>query len=353
MWPFIIFSSSLRACKPGCYIRMKKKSTIEDVAKAAGVSITTVSRVLNKVPSVNVRNRIKTEEAIRKLHFRPNVSAQRLAGGKSNTIVLVIPHYRGVFHSFYAIEIIRAIGSICERMRLDLLLHLGSKQAILNLSSVDGVVFADLIDNADQLDEALKAEVPAVVINKQVDVENVNCIYVDNKIGAREAVNYLIDSGHNLIAHISGDLATQAAQERLKGYKKALSAHKINLGDKYIFKADYSRNSARKAAEKIVKMHERPTAIFVASDDMAMEVASFLAEKNIRVPDDISIIGFDDDPVGLFGQIRLTTVRQPLTEMCEKALEILLYLIAKKPMSAGSVKLKTELVIRDSVAPLV
>ena len=109
------------------------KTRIEQVAKVAGVSTTTVSRVINKVPSVTVKNRIKVEEAIRKLKYRPNVSAQRLAGGRTNTVALVIPRYQGIFHSFYAIEIIQAIGTVCERMRLDLLLHLGGKQTILNL----------------------------------------------------------------------------------------------------------------------------------------------------------------------------------------------------------------------------
>lgn len=327
-----------------------RKITIEDVAKAAGVSTTTVSRVINKVPSVDPTNRIKVEEAIRKLKYRPNSSAQRLAGGKSNTVALVIPRYSGVFRSFYAIEIIRAIGTVCESMRLDLLLHLGGKTAILNLSSLDGIIFSDIIENESQLDEALKQGIPTVVINKRVESKEVNCIYIDNEAGAFEAVNYLVSLGHKAIAHISGDLNTQAATDRLKGYQKALEVNKIPLDENYIFKADYSRNSARKQAENILKMHSRPTAIFVASDDMAMEVISCFNEKRIKVPQDISIIGFDDDPVGLFGQIRLTTVRQPLSQMCEKALEVLLYLMIKKPMAIKANALKTELVIRDSVS---
>ncbi len=329
-----------------------EKITIEDVARSARVSTTTVSRVINKVPSVTSRNRLKVEEAIRKLKYRPNTSAQRLAGGRTNTISLVIPRYSGLFRSFYAIEIIRSIGTICERMKLDLLLHLGGKRAFLNLGSVDGIVFADVIGNDNQLNEALRGDIPSVVLNKKIDSKDVNCIYIDNKAGAREAVNYLINMKHKSIAHITGDLHTQAAQERIKGYKKALADAGLTVNEKYIFKADYSRNSARAASEKIIKMQKRPTAIFVASDDMAMEVISFLSEKGIKVPGDISIIGFDDDPIGVFGSVRLTTVRQPLVEMCEKSLEILLYLISNKPVTIKSSILKAELVIRDSVASL-
>lgn len=329
-----------------------KKITIEDVAKAAGVSITTVSRVLNQAPSVNPRNRTKVEEAIRKLKYKPNVSAQRLAGGKTNTVALVIPRYPGVFHSFYAMEIIRGVGTACERMKLDLLLHLGGKNAQLNFGAIDGIIFADIIANESQLDAALKQGIPGVVINKRIDSKSVHSVYIDNEQGAFEAVKYLISLGHKFIAHITGDLATQAAQDRLKGYQKALRESNILLDDKYVFKADYSRNSARKSSEAIIKMHQRPTAIFVASDDMAMETVSVLAEKGIKVPAGISIIGFDDDPVGLFGSVRLTTVKQPLIEMCEKALEILLYLIVNKPMAVECMALKPELVIRDSVASL-
>jgi LacI family transcriptional regulator len=329
-----------------------KKITIEDVAKAAGVSITTVSRVLNKVPSVASRNRIKVEEAIRKLKYQPNVIAQRLAGGKTNTVALVIPRYPGVFHSFYAIEIIRAIGASCERMKLDLLLHLGSKNSQLNWGAVDGVIFADIIGNESQLNLALTQHMPSVVINKKLEDKNVHCIFIDNEQGAFEAVKYLISLGHQSIAHISGDLTTQAAQDRLKGYQWALNERDIKIDNNLIFKADYSRSSARKACESIIKMRAKPTAIFVASDDMAMETISVLTEKGIKVPQDISIIGFDDDPVGLFGQIRLTTVKQPLAEMCEKALEILLYLIVNKPMAVECTPLRPELVIRDSVVSL-
>jgi LacI family transcriptional regulator len=325
------------------------KVTIQDVAKVANVSITTVSRVINKTPSVTAKNRLRVEEAIRKLKFKPNISAQRLAGGKTNTIGLVIPFYPGLFHSFYAIEIIRAIGAVCERMRMDLLLHLSTRNAVLNFNAVDGIVFADIIDNVAQVDEAIKQGIPSVVINRNFEQSQVNCVYIDNKAGAYEAVNYLIGLNHKIIAHISGDLNTQAASERLAGYKKALVDKGILASDKYIFKADYSRNSSRKAVEAIIKTDKRPTAIFVASDDMAMEAISALAEKRINVPQDISVIGFDDDPIGLFGQIRLTTVHQPLNEMCEKALETLLYLIAGKPVSLKNAALKPQLVIRDSV----
>ncbi len=326
-----------------------KKVTIEHVAREAGVSITTVSRVINKTPSVSPANRLKVEEAVRKLKFKPNTSAQRLAGGKTNTIALVIPRYSGVFHSFYAIEIIRALGTACERMHLDLLLHLGSRNAAFNFNAVDGIIFADIIGNEPQLEEALKQGIPSVVINKRLETNDVNCIYVDNKSGAYEAVSYLISSGHKSIAHITGDVTTQAAQDRLKGYKKALEDNSISLSEKYILKGDYSRNSARLACEKIIKLDKRPTGIFVSSDDMAMEVISALAEKGIKTPRDISIVGFDDDPIGLFGQIRLTTVHQPLTEMCEKGLEVLLYIISGKPVAVKHLPFKPQLVIRDSV----
>jgi len=126
---------------------VKKKVSIEDVAARAGVSITTVSRVINNFPTVTKKNRIKVEEAVAALKFRPNVSAQRLARGLSNAVGLVMPGYPGIFHSFYAIEIIRGVGHACEALRLDLIFHITDGFNPLNTSNVGGVIFADIIDN--------------------------------------------------------------------------------------------------------------------------------------------------------------------------------------------------------------
>jgi LacI family transcriptional regulator len=334
-------------------VRLKKSPSknvsIEDVARRAGVSITTVSRVINKAKTVKEKNRLQVLAAIKELNFHPSVVAQRLASGKSNVVALVIPRYEGVFYSFYALELIRGIGTLCEALKLDLLLHLTDVRSELSLQGVGGIIFADIIGNRHQLEAALKKQLPCVVINNYAEDLDVSCIAVDNAAGAMRAVDYLVSLGHRKIAHISGDTVTQAAAQRLEGYKKSLKKNNIPERPEYIFKTDYSRGQARQAAEKIFKMDNPPQAVFVASDSMALEVMAVARELGKRIPEDLSIVGFDDNPSGLYGPVALTTVRQPLIKMAEEGVKELHRLISAG--QAGLPKkllLPAELVIRES-----
>jgi LacI family transcriptional regulator len=291
--------------------------SIEDVARLAGVSITTVSRVINKFPSVKEKNRVKVLDAVRQLKFQPSVFAQRLATGKTNEVALIMPRYEGIFYSFYALELIRGIGTLCEALKLDLLLHITDVRSPLSVRGIGGVIFADIIGNRHQLEDVLSRGIPCVIINNYVEDLEVSCIAIDNVGGAEAAVNYLISLGHKKIAHISGDLVTQAAAQRYEGYKRALKKNNIALGEECLFKTDYSRGQARQAAERLVKMPNPPTAVFVASDSMALEVMTVVRESGKEIPRDLSIVGFDDNPSGLYGPVALTTVRQPLIKMAE------------------------------------
>lgn len=332
-------------------MRVKKPSTsisIEDVARKAGVSISTVSRVINKSLSVKERNRVRVLEVVKELNFQPSVFAQRLATGKSNVIALVIPRYEGLFYSFYALELIRGIGTLASTLKLDLLLHLADNRSQFNPRSVGGIIFADIIGNRPQIDEALKQGIPSIVINNYVEDIDVSCIAVDNRGGAENAVNYLLSLGHTKVAHISGDVVTQAAKHRLEGYRKALEKNRIPVREEYIARTDYSRGQARQATERLLQLEDRPTAIFVASDSMALEVMAVASEAGIKVPDDLSIVGFDDNPSGLYGPVSLTTVKQPLVRMAQESVKELDILMKSKKKLVKRLFLPTELVIRES-----
>ncbi|MCU0665653.1 MAG: LacI family transcriptional regulator [Candidatus Omnitrophica bacterium] len=330
-----------------------KAVSIEDVARAAGVSPATVSRVVNKLPSVKAKNRLKVLEVVKQMHYQPSIIAQRLATGKSNTVALVIPRYEGMFYSFYALELIRGIGTLCEVLKLDLLLHLSDANSVLGLNGVGGVIFADIIANRNQLEDAYANKIPCVVINNYVSDLDVNCIVIDNQGGAEQAVNYLISLEHKKIGHITGDLITQAAAQRLEGYKQALEKHNIALRPDYIIRTDYSRGQARQAAEKMLKLPDPPTAIFVASDSMALEVMAVAKELGKQIPRDISIVGFDDNPSGLYGPVSLTTVRQPLVKMAQMSVEELHRVMnQEKPSKVRRIALPAELIIRESCRAL-
>ncbi|MBM3250121.1 MAG: LacI family transcriptional regulator [Candidatus Omnitrophica bacterium] len=338
-------------------VRIKKTPSktvsIEDVARLAGVSITTVSRVINKFPSVKEKNRLKVLGAIKELKFSPSIFAQRLATGKSNVVALVIPRYEGVFYSFYVLELIRGIGTLCDVFKLDLLLHLTDARSGLDLRGIGGVIFADIIGNRHQLEAALKQGLPSVVINNYAEDIDASCIAIDNAGGAENAVNYLVSLGHKRIAHISGDLSTQAAAGRYEGYRRALKKNNIKERQDYVFKTDYSRGQARAAAENMLKLADAPTAVFVASDAMALEVMSVTREAGRDIPGDLSIVGFDDNPSGLYGPVALTTVRQPLIKMAEESVKELNRLMTlKKNITPKKVLLPTELIIRESCRQL-
>jgi len=328
-----------------------KNISIVDVAQASGVSITTVSRVINKIKTVKASNRAKVNKAVRELNFHPSIFAQRLATGKSNVVALVIPRYEGVFYSFYALELIRGVGTMCEVLKLDLLLHLTDARTPLSLRGVEGVIFSDIIGNRAQLEDSLAKGIPSVVINYYVDDLDVSCIAIDNAGGAESAVNYLIELGHKKIAHITGDLMTQAAAKRLEGYRRALEKNNIQMSEDYIFQTDYSRGSARTAAEKLIKAADPATAVFVASDAMALEVMAVARELGKHIPDDLSIVGFDDNPSGLYGPVGLTTVRQPLIHMAEESVKELSRLMSLSKKTIKKILLPAELIIRESCKP--
>lgn len=269
-------------------------------------------------------------------------------------MALVIPRYEGMFYSFYLLELIRGIGTLCDALKLDLLLNLADSEAVLNLkSSSGGVVFADIIGNRKQFDEAYKSNMPCVVINNYVEDADVNCVAIDNLKGAKDAVSYLINLGHRKIGHITGDVITQAAALRLEGYKQALGKNNIALRQDYILKTDYSRGQARQAAEKLFQMKDPPTAVFVASDSMALEVMAAAREIGKNIPKDLSIVGFDDNPSGLYGPVALTTIHQPLVKMAEMGVKILDRLMKEqKKEKVKKIILPTELIVRESAQPL-
>ncbi len=328
----------------------KKYPTIKDVAESAGVSIATVSRVLNNSPLVKEKNKLRVLQAIRKLGYKPNIFAQKLAGGKLEAIGLIIPGYEGIFYSYYAQEIMREVGLYLEILKKDLFLHIFWDKDNFNSDYVEGVVFADIIRNETQLRRVVQEGVPCVVINKKVKEPPVSFVAIDNEQGGFEATKYLIELGHKKIAHITGDLNTQCAQERLAGFRKALKEANITLPGHFIQEGNFSRVQARKAIDFLFQQKLRPTAVFCASDDMAYEVVLYFLEKKIKVPEEVSVVGFDNNPQYLYGPLTLTTIEQPLGEMVKKGLKILEENINSKSKLIITKVLPTRLIVGDSTS---
>jgi len=325
--------------------------SIKDVAREAGVSIATVSRVFNKQGTVKRANKIRVEAVIKKLKFRPNVSAQRLAARHNNAVGLVIPRYSDIFHSFYALQILQGVGLAVERLKLDLLLHITNGNTFLNVSAVEGVIFSDIIGNEEQVDNVLQMDCPCVIMNYLTKDLPVSCVAIDNVNAARKATEYLIKLGHKRIATITGELKSQVAIDRLDGYIDTLEKNKIEKKNNYVKYGDFGRDSAIRATKELIKLKTPPTAIFAASDEMAVGATQVAFESGINVPRGLSIIGFDDNPLALnFSPVSITTMRQPLHKMAMVATETLYDLLTKKAKGNKRIILPCELIERNSCA---
>jgi DNA-binding LacI/PurR family transcriptional regulator len=325
-----------------------KRINIGDIAKAAGVSMTTVSRVMNKVPTVSEENRRRVGEAIRKYNYRPNPIAQKLAAGHSNTVALIIPRYEGIFHSYFAMQVLRGVGMAAERTRFDLLLHITDGSSAPSPGAVDGVIFIDIYGCEELLDAAIDEGQRVVVLNHFLEDLPINCVAIDNKTAAEHAVDYLVKLGHREIGTITGDLKTQAGLDRLDGFIQGMKARQLPVREELIKHGDFGLPSARQAMQELLKVKQAPTALFVASDDMALEAIRAAQAAGVRIPEELSIVGFDDSPVAAQATIPLTTIHQPLDEMGRLAMDILVQQIRGKKRSPTKLYLPTKLIERQT-----
>ena len=326
----------------------KKPVDIAQVAKAAGVSTTTVSRVINGVSTVSAENSRRVLEAIRRLKYRPNPNARRLASGRLDTIGLVLPRFADMFHSFHVSELLKGIGSTVERLKLNLLLHITDGRSFLDLTQVQGVLFADIDGNEDQVDAILEQGVPCAVMINYIEELPVNCVAVDNRTASEQVVHFLAGLGHRGIATVTGHLRTPCGIERLDGYLKGMKAKGLEVKPHFVQRGDYTGASAREPAKRLLTHPQRPTAIFAASDEMAVTIIETALELGLRVPEELSVVGFDDSPIASFSKVPLTTVWQPLSQVGELAADILYKQITGRASRPVKTLLGTKLIERQS-----
>lgn len=333
--------------------RKGKFPSIDDVAREADVSIATVSRVMNNFGSVKEKNRERVLDAIDKLNFKPNISASRLASNKVNSVGLIMPVYDDMFGSFFFTEMMKGIRDVVFPARRDLILLYNVNEPeddfyrrILNKTHIGGLI---LELGALEINPILrKSDIPYVVVNATYGEPRINYISVSNRKGAYDAVKYLIGLGHRKIATIHGALNIQSGKERLEGYTQALNESGIPVSGDMILDGNFYRKTAYEKMAALLGSGELPTAVFVASDEMALGAIKAARDKGLAVPGDISLVGFDDNPLCSELSPRLTTVRQPITDMGRLAAETIIKLIDKEEKPGIKKTLPTELIIRDS-----
>jgi len=333
---------------------------IDDVARLAGVSTATVSRALRGLPTVSQTTRERVVEAAAQLGYIASPSASRLAGGKTRAVAVVVPRITPWFFS----TVVEAAEERLHRAGYDLLLfNLGgsehARQRLLYTSTLHKRVDA-LMLVATPLAESDFAAVtglalPGVTVSAGTPVPGWPSVRIDDIATARTATDHLLSLGHRRIAHISGDptdeLAISTHLDRRRGFQQRLRSRGIEPDPALDVEATFTIAGGSKATAELLRRGEPPTAIFAASDEMAMGAIATLRSAGLRVPDDVSVIGVDDHDVA--GVVGLTTVAQPAAAQGRIAAETLLGPLRGNVNEYGdrSVVLPTQLVVRDSTAP--
>jgi LacI family transcriptional regulator len=326
--------------------------TIFDVADEAGVSYSTVSRVVNNKSNVNPETRERVLRAMAQLGYVGNVPARSLAGGTSRVVGLLVDH----LNTSYMGEIIRGIDEALEAHNYNLMLYTTHRRKTkesayvtkLTRNFADGLLLILPRNESAYLETLHQRHFPHVLIDYQGYNQNVPSIITTNRKGAYDAVSYLIGQGHRRIGFITGTIEFGCAQERLAGYQTALRDHGIELDSDLICEGDFLQPQGYRCTQQLLSLETPPTALFVSNDVMAFGAMEAARVHGLQIPTDLSIIGFDDIPQAAHVHPGLTTVRQPLEEMGRRAAELLLRYIANPQAEVERIELPTELILRDS-----
>ncbi len=331
-------------------------ASLKDVAKAAGVSVTTVSRFLNGTLDLPERTRTAVESAIRTLNYLPNPHARRLSRGRSDTIGLVIPD---VATPFFA-TLVAAIEAEADRRGLGLTLHVTlnrreREQSYLQAvqrNQVDGLIFVTNHPDDGTLARAINDSGQVVVLDEDVAGTSVPKLFCDNEMGGYLAGRHLAEAGHRRVLFIGGADAMLSGARRFAGFRRALTGAWGDGARIERYEGEYLAEFGRAAAQRLLASRLDVTAVFATSDEIAIGVLEVLNAAGVRVPQDLSLVGFDDvGPLHLFAPA-VTAVRQPVRDLGIRALALLLETDWSDPENLPSEeRLPVTLIQRNSVAP--
>ena len=331
-------------------------STLKEVAERAKVSIATVSRVINSAQLVNPTTRARVDLAIRELNYSPNRVAQRLRSTHSNKrlIGLVLPDIQNPFY----VDVIRGVEEFAYQHNFAVMIgNFGQDQKkekiyldILQSEEVDGVIAAPSHGKDENIIEVIKNGFSVVCIDRGlVDVDvDVDVVKVNNKEGVFGAIEYLIELGHSKIAHITGHPRIPTTLERVAGYESAMKKHNIAIDRKFIKSSNSDYQSGAQLMTELLELSDPPTAVFTANNLLTLGALKSIHEAGLSIPNDISIIGFDDMYWSMSLNPPLTAVRQSGYDIGKKAAELLLQNILNPDRPKKNYVLTTELIVRKS-----
>tara|TARA_R110002096_G_scaffold6206_4_gene28539 strand:+ start:6670 stop:7689 length:1020 start_codon:yes stop_codon:yes gene_type:complete len=329
-------------------------ATLRDVARKAQVSVSTVSRVINQEPLVKRDTRQKVESAIDELGYRPNRVAQRLRSinTKNKLIGLVLPDIQNPFY----VDVVRGVEEAAYQQKFAVMIgnfdQSEEKEKIflevLQSESIDGLIVAPYRNRDQHIRKVIENGYPVVCIDRGLVGIDVDVIKVNNEAGAFAAIDYLIGLGHKRIAHITGHPTIPTTNERIAGYERAMQQSDLPVDPELIRSSDSSYQSGADLMHELLAIAAPPTAVFTANNLLTLGALKTIHERGLDVPNDISIVGFDDMYWSMSLNPPLTAVRQSGYEIGSRAAEVLLQKIAHPDRSTSSVVLDTELMVRES-----
>ncbi|KAA3643521.1 MAG: LacI family transcriptional regulator [Chloroflexi bacterium] len=330
--------------------------TLEDIAKLAGVSRSTVSRVVNEQPNVRNDVRQRVLDVIQTTGYQPNAAARALASQRSWTLGMILPHSVSFFFTDpYYPHLTKGIAQACNQHDYTLAFFLvGSKEdeeKIFPRVSRRGLLDGVLVQSGHHGDQEiishlLDANIPLVVVGRPFRYDNVSYIDIDNVNASFNAVGHLMRLGYQRIGTITGPPNSTVGIDRKKGYLKALTERGREIDEALIVEGDFTETGGYYAMQKLLS--SKPDAVFAASDIMAIGAMRAVRDAGLAIPDDIAFVGFDDLPIATFSDAKLTTMRQSVVEFGEKSVELLIDLIENGSQTPHHIILDTELVIRDT-----
>ncbi|MFD0717220.1 LacI family DNA-binding transcriptional regulator [Paenibacillus sp. GCM10027626] len=324
------------------------KVSIFDVAKKSGLSVVTVSRVLNGSPSVREKNREKVLQAMKELDYHPNASARSLASGKTGIIGLTLV----TLHDSVLDAIVKEINDTLAEHGYFLALSIsqgdedGFRRSMFQEDRVDGVILLSPMNADIYVMELKKRKIPFVILDNQQRGLSVSSVYINNFKGGYDATKHLIALGHTEIAHISGPEPFLSSREREKGFLAALE--EAGLKACSIERGEFDIPSGYRIASRWIASGKLPTAIFAADDFMALGAMDALKNAGIRIPDEISIVGFDDQIYASEFHPGLTTIRQPFEKIGRQGVDMLLKIIKEPSRRNMTMEFDPELIVRES-----
>lgn len=341
----------------------------EDIAKLAGVSRSTVSRVINNYSNVPDKTREKIMKIIEQYNYEPNTSARVLAGKGTNTIGLFVisiadqQNPNRIYQNNYFAPFVDALVDTANSIGYYVLIHtvyseddfLKVKQAFLQ-KRIDGGIIVGTEKNIEMVQAISALNLPFVLIDYDVeeisdhglDTSYLQVINSKDYEGASEAIQYLISLGHTEIAFVSGRLSTYSGRRRYQAYIDTMQSNGLLVEDELILHGEFLKQTAYHEVKRLYSSHRRPTAIFSANDEMALGAMEALQELGLRVPDDVSLIGFDDIPIAAQLSPGLTSVRLPIYDMSKAAAHSIVDMCEKNTAAFGTVSFDTRLMVRGS-----